>query len=510
MILPRVVIAGVKSGEGKTTLSLGIMRALREKGDEVQPFKVGPDYIDPGLHGQAAGRYSHNLDSWMGSPYTVLSVFCKYAVEADISVIEGVMGLFDGSREGGLKGSTAEIAVMLKSPVLLVVDVRGMGKSCVPLVKGYREYLPGLCLEGVILNNARGDFQQRKLPYLLEEELGVKVPGVIPPQEDIGIPERHLGLLPAEENHQLETVLTSVSQVIRQFIKLDELRKIAGTAPAIKSVPKKGYNYEVEVRKSVLEANTSDAPIEVKVEAEKAVEAVVQEELVSPAASQEDAPVKIGVAMDRAFHFYYRDSLEYLQELGAELYYFSPLKDEGLPPVNGLYLGGGFPEMFLEELSGNISLQKEIYRAGTENMPILAECGGFIYLAENIVDFKGKPYRGVGLIPASMEMTSKLQALGYVRATAIKDTLLAEQGKTLRGHEFHYAKLTWNHAASIPHAFTLVGGRGSNHRYEGYTRGNLLASYLHLHLRFNPASAIKFLEACRIFQEKSVKKEKRV
>jgi len=460
---PRVVMAGVKSGVGKTTLSLGIMRALRDKGLEVQPFKVGPDYIDTGLHCQAAGVKSHNLDGWMSSSDVVQKIFLRNACHADISVIEGVMGLFDGSREGGLEGSTAQIALMLQAPVVMVLDVRGMGKSCVPLLKGFRDYMPSLRLEGVILNNARGDFQQLRLPELLENETGVQVLGAVPPQEEVKIPERHLGLMPAEENRGLEKALSSLAKLTQEHVDLNRLIQIAHQATELNSP-------------DIREATTS--------------------------LSSSVSSVKIGIALDQAFHFYYQDSLDYLQELGAELCFFSPLKDETLPPVDGLYWGGGFPEMFLGQLSANKSLQEAIYSAATRGMPILAECGGFMFLTEQITDFSGKAYPGIGLVPAKITMTKKLQALGYVKATAVKDNLLANRGETFRGHEFHYSRIDWNPASPIPYAFRLVGGRGPDNRPEGYAESNLLASFLHLHLRSHPAATARFLEACRLYSGK--------
>lgn len=452
MKFPRIVLAGIKSGVGKTTLSLGIMKTLKEEGMKVQPFKIGPDYVDTGLHKKAAGLPSHNLDGWMGSDEVVKSVFLRNARDQEINIIEGVMGLFDGCRQGGLQGSTAQIAVVLKSPVVLIVDLKGMGKSCVPMVKGFKEYLSSLKLEGVIFNRAQGSFQTQYLPRLLSEELGVKVLGALPIKQDIKLPERHLGLVPAEENDNLERALSAAEKEVRANINIRELLEIARNAPELDFVKK---------RKSFF------------------------------------AKTKIAVAMDEAFNFYYKDSLDYLEELGAELFYFSPLHNKKLPQVDGIYLGGGFPEIFLEKLSSNFSMRKSIYRAVSGGIPLLAESGGMMYLAEEACDFYGNSYSCAGVIPARVEMTKKLQALGYVKATAIRDNLTAAFGETLKGHEFHYSRVIWREER---YAFTLEGGKGEDHRKEGYAKGNLLASYLHLHLRSNPGAAKRFLKRCLYYK----------
>lgn len=452
MHLPRVLIAGVTTGAGKTTLTLGILAALRQRGLKVQPFKVGPDYIDSGLHYHAAGVRSHNLDSWMGSAEVVKTVFVKNAAQAQISVIEGVMGLYDTGRGHRLRGSTAHVAMILKAPVILVVNAKVMGQSIVAMVKGYIDYEPGINIQGVILNNA-GVFHQTEIVPRLEEELGVRVLGCLGERPSINIPERHLGLLPGEENQSLAAAIAAMGEFVNQEIDLDSLLKLAGEAPDLK-----GYNTEVFPPQGL----------------------------------------KVGIARDEAFSFYYQDSLDYLQELGAELCFFSPLRDRTIPAVDGLYLGGGFPEMFLQPLGNNRSMIDSIRSADQQGMPILAECGGFMYLTESITDFAGHTWPGAGIIPAQVEMSNRLQALGYVEATATHDSIIACQGDVVRGHEFHYSRL--NGVAKEQHAFILRGGMGTDGRADGYLRGNLLASYVHLHLRSNPQAAKYFLAACNRYK----------
>lgn len=449
MNLPRIVIAGVHSGVGKTTMTLGIMAALRRKGIAVQPFKVGPDYIDPGLHRYAAGVSSHNLDSWMGSEEVVKTVFAQNASRRQISIIEGVMGLYDTARGQRITGSTAHIALILNAPVILVVNAHAMAQSCIALVKGYMDYEPRLQIKGVILNNA-SSYHKEDLRERLEEELGVRVLGCVPKNKAVSMPERHLGLLPAEENSELSRAIELMADLMEAELDLESLLRLADNAPDLK------INRQEPLRGQSL---------------------------------------SIGVARDEAFSFYYQDSLDYLHELGARIEFFSPLRDSSIPTVDGLYLGGGFPEMFIERLGLNSAMLDSIRSACMQSMPILAECGGFMYLTERIRDFAGNYWPGAGIIPAEVKMTNKLAALGYVEATALQESIIAARGDVLRGHEFHYSQLEGIGKAEA--AYSLSGGKGGDFRLDGYAQGNILASYVHLHLRSNPHAARNFINACR-------------
>lgn len=446
------MIAGVNSSTGKTTISLGIMAALRRRGMKVQPFKVGPDYIDPGLHTHATGCSSHNLDSWMCGTEVLQTVFAKNAYQADLSIVEGVMGYFDGMRGERILGSSAHVASILEAPVILVVDVRGMSQSCVAVVKGFMEYQPQGWIRGVILNHAT-EFHKIYVCPFIESELGVKALGCMPSQESLSMPERHLGLLPADENEALAVHLERMADWVEKYVDLDEVVNIAEKANPL---------------------------------------------ALSPVVERIPARVAIGVARDQAFSFYYRDSLDYLEELGAELHYFSPMKDAALPPVDGLYFGGGFPEMFLDSLSGNTTMLDSIRQAHAKGLPILAECGGLMYLCRGVVDWDGKYWPGVGIVPADIQMTRRLQALGYLQATALKDTILGSSGHILMGHEFHYSTMTEVSPEDL--AFTLDGGLRPGQRVEGFAKDNLLASYLHLQLRANADAARNFLNACALYR----------
>jgi len=458
---PRLVIAGVHSGVGKTTLSLGLLRALYNRGCLVQPFKVGPDYIDPGLHAQACGVKSHNLDNWMGTAEVVKAVFVKNAVRDDIAIIEGVMGLYDGANTSRLAGSTAELALLLKAPVVLVVNVQGMAQSAAALIKGYMDYEPKLNLAAVVLNNA-SEYHQTVLKKQLEEELGIKVLGCLPRQSDIRMPSRHLGLLPAEENSELQLAIAGMAQLVEKYVDVEavvQLAQAAGTLPASPPLSSRPAN----------NSRTSSLSI------------------------------RIGVAQDSAFTFYYQDSLDYLEELGVQIVSFSPLHDTGLPEVDGLYLGGGFPEMFLAQLAENHTMLSAIKTARQENMPIYAECGGFLYLSETIRDFAGKVWPGAGIIPAQTCLGQNLAGLGYIEARLEQDSILGNKGALLRGHEFHYSTVSGLDENNS--AYQLQGGKGPDGRVDGYVEGNLLASYVHLHLRSNPAAADNFMKACMKFKE---------
>jgi cobyrinic acid a,c-diamide synthase len=428
-------------------------------GMNVQAFKVGPDYIDPGLHCHATGHKSHNLDCWMGSTEVVQTVFARNAINADVSVIEGVMGFYDGVRGEGMKGSSADIALLLNTPVLLVVNAQGMAHSCIALVKGFIDYCPGVNIQGVILNQA-ADFHNNWVRKSLENELGIQLIGCLPRDENMSMPERHLGLLPADENEELHDRIQRMADRIESCLDLKAVLKIAQNAPALDiAEPEHPGSYKV----------------------------------------------RIGVARDRAFSFYYQDSLDYLQDLGAELVFFSPLDDTVLPPIDGLYIGGGFPEMFLDELSSNQSMLAAIREAYENKIPIFGECGGYMYLCRHIIDWDERDWSGVGIIPARIKMTRSLQALGYVEATALQDSIISRRGDIFRGHEFHYS--TIENEFPDQFACSLSGGRSIDVRNDGYIEGTVFASYVHLHLRSNSAVAENFLRSCAAYSNDIMKNQ---
>ncbi|MEG6522030.1 cobyrinate a,c-diamide synthase [Desulfotomaculum sp. 1211_IL3151] len=460
MRIPRIVLAGTHSGVGKTTLTLGLLSAFRRRGIKVQPFKVGPDYIDPGLHKAAAGITSHNLDSWMGSPEKVHELFIKRAKGMDLSLVEGVMGLFDGARGQGERGSTAQVAKIIKAPVVLVFSAQGLARSAAALISGYQNFDPNLQVCGVIANGVGSEGHRQFIKQVLEGELGIPLLGALVKQRDIVMPQRHLGLLPAAENKELDQTLTALAQLVEEQIDVTRLLTLAQQAPEL--------------------TDREILPVQ-----------------------QSFKGVRLAVASDEAFNFYYQDSLDYLVELGAELVFFSPLRDTLLPPdIDGIYIGGGFPEQFLPMLAANQLLKHELVERSRQAMPVYAECGGFMYLCESITDLAGQAFAGVGLVPARVKMGQRLAALGYVQAKLTKTCLLGEPDMTLKGHEFHWSIMEDLPAAS--NVYQLTGGRGKEGRAEGYAHKEILASYVHIHFRYNLGAAQNFLAACQRYRVRRV------
>ncbi|MDF2572062.1 MAG: cbiA, partial [Sporomusa sp.] len=393
--IPRVVIAGVSSGVGKTTIVTGMLSALAERGLKVQSYKVGPDYIDPGFHRLASGKSAHNLDTWLVPPDKLTDIFASTAAGNDIAIIEGVMGLYDGGRSG--VSSTAALAKMLKAPVVLVIDAKSMGESAAAIALGFKMYDPEVNLAGVIINRL-GSESHRLMVCEALGRLGISVIGTVFRNNELSMPERHLGLTPVTE-HDAAVAVARMGHQMAEQVNLDDLLTLAKTAEPL---------------------------------------------LIRSAVEKNDRLIKarIGVAQDDVFTFYYPSSLEVLVEFGAELVPFSPLKDSQLPAVDGIILGGGFPEMFVRELADNNAMRKDILSAAKSGMPIYAECGGLMYLARQIIDFDGQAYDMAGVIPAVCQMQSKLETVGYVETTALTDNVLCAKGETLRGHEFHFSRMT--------------------------------------------------------------------
>ncbi|MBI2860993.1 MAG: cobyrinate a,c-diamide synthase [Chloroflexi bacterium] len=448
-----VVIAGAASGAGKTTIATGIMASLAHQGLKVQPFKAGPDYIDPTYHTWAAGRPSRNLDTWMLPACTVVELFRRAMSGKDIGVIEGVMGLFDGRSATSDEGSTAGLAKLLGAPVLLVLDARKAARSLAAMVTGFRDFDAGLRLAGVILNGIGSDRHYDLCREAIEHYTRVPVLGYLPRRDNLSLPERHLGLVPTVEGPAGADFLSGLREQCRATIDLELLISISETA----TVP------------------------QVKPEA-------------FPQAPRSPS-VRIAVARDRAFSFYYQDSLDLLEAWGAELTPFSPLADDSLPGgAAGLYIGGGFPEVYAGELSRNEFMKQAIKAAASQGMPLYAECGGLMYLGEGIRDMAGTRHSMTGVIPVSTRIDSPRLSLGYRTVEALGDGPLLRRGETVRGHEFHWSVLESDITGSSAYRVQ------ENARLEGFHRGNLLASYIHLHLASAPGMAQRFVESCRRFK----------
>ncbi|NOX61827.1 MAG: cobyrinate a,c-diamide synthase [Chloroflexi bacterium] len=455
--IPRLIIAGTHSGVGKTIVSIGIMAALRDRGLRVQPFKAGPDYIDPTYHALAAGRAAHNLDAWMIPRERIPALFAHAARNADVAIIEGVMGLYDGFDYENERGSTAELARLLAAPVVMIVDARAMARSAAAVALGYREFATDAPWAGFIVNRVGSEEHGRGVARAIEQATGLPVFGWLPRADQLHAPERHLGLTPTAEPGPWSDLIALAAALVERHINLDALLKAARKAPAF-STP-------------ALELPTA------------------------PPIGQRK-PI-LAVARDRAFSFIYPANLELLQAAGAEIAFFSPLCDADLPrEASGVILSGGFPEMYAAELAANRSMLAGLRQAHARGLPIYAECGGLMYLTESIIDHEGRSHKMVGLLPGHSRLGERL-TLGYRLAEAVADSWLLKQGERVRGHEFHYSH--WEAGtASLPPAFRLLPTRrGQPERREGARIGSLWASYVHLHFWSNPHLALRFAAACR-------------
>jgi len=452
---PRVVIAAPASGSGKSTVATGLMAALA-RDHLVQGFKVGPDYIDPGYHTAATGRVSRNLDTWMVPVPQVKATFAWGASDADIAIVEGVMGLFDGYEAKTESGSTAEVAKLLGAPVILVLNVGKMARSAGAMALGYRDFDTALNVAGVICNNVASE---RHAQWVTEavESIGLAVLGCVPRSPGLRIPERHLGLHTAvERTAEVEAFLERAAESIGQHVDLDQLWTIARAAPPLK--------------------------------------------VDDPAPARQSPPaVRLAVARDEAFCFYYEDNLDLLRAAGAEIVFFSPLHDEALPEgIAGLYLGGGYPELYAAQLAANGKMLAAVREASRAGLPVYAECGGLMFLTDSITDLQGRRHAMAGVVPGRARMRERL-VMGYRTVTASRDTLLLPVGERTRGHEFHYSDWV-DRPADLPHAYEIAPRTKEDARPEGFVSDSLLASYVHLHFASQPGMARRFVEACLSYQ----------
>lgn len=451
------IIAGTHSGCGKTSVSLGIMALLARRGLRVQPFKCGPDFIDPGHHALACTREgrpvsSHNLDGWMLSCETNADIFNRYAAWCDVAVAEGVMGLFDGISGTGEDGSTAQIAKMLGLPVILVVDARSMARSAAAMVSGYARFDPAVNIAGVIFNQVGSDSHAELLREAMSLLPDIPVLGCLRRDGSIVAPSRHLGLVTAEDDGGGP----------------DRYQRLAGWVES-------GMDL--------------DAVLDLLPD----VEAVAPFEPVPELGS-----VTIGVARDAAFCFYYEENLRLLREAGARLVEFSPINDTHLPPgVQGLYLGGGYPELYAFELGQNTRLRREIKEFCDLGHPVYAECGGFMYLMNDIVTGRGR-YAMAGVFPVRADMDEAPRALGYREITTREETALGPAGTAARGHEFHYSFIREGIDPVLMHpVYAMTGRKGRIDAPEGFLRARTLGSYVHLHFGSRPEMAASFVNACK-------------
>lgn len=479
MAIPRIVIAGTHSGAGKTSVSLALMASFNESGHRVRAFKAGPDFIDPGYHRAAAGTPSHNLDSWLLDAEALSRLFVRESEGGDIAIIEGVSGLFDGFGAADETGSTAQISKILKAPVLLVVDTATLVRSAAAIVQGYAFFDREVSIRGIILNRVGGAGHLALLKETLARYTDIPVVGALYDDPALGVPERHLGLTAAPENPDLQRRIQALLAAARgnvaenaSGLDLAQILRIAQEAPEFPSHPNGG-------------STVSPLPIFES----------------SPTSPSRLAP-RIGVAQDKAFSFYYQANLDLLQSFGAELVPFSPLQSRKLPEdLNALYLGGGFPEVYAAQLEHNESLLADLRGAARSGMPIYAECGGLMLLSESIETLDGRCYAMARAIPGKIAMTPVPQNFGYKEGEFAADTIFGAKGSRIKGHEFHYSVRSCGteSAAEQGAAYRLKNPRGGALHPEGFSRGNVLASYVHLHFATNPAWAQNFVKAAEAF-----------
>lgn len=446
--MPRILIAGANSGCGKTSITCGILKALTDRGFSVQSYKCGPDYIDPMLHGHITRRQCRNLDPFFSTEEELLWLMAKDSQEADFTVTEGVMGYYDGLGTSFDKSSHT-VSVATKSPTILIVNVKGMAHTMIPVIKGLVSYRDNP-VRGVILNRCgRGLFEMMK--PVIEEELGIKAVGYFPQQEGIHIKSRHLGLMTAAEISNLDEVISLLGKTARECIDLELLLKIGRKAEPL---PVEKHPVAPKIKKA-----------------------------------------RIAVAWDKAFCFYYKENLEILEQMGAELVYFSPVHDTELPEnTGGIYLGGGYPEAYRRELSENVSMRADIRDAVRAGKPVFAECGGFMYACRNLIETDGSSMPMLGLVPTEVEMTKRLSMqFGYVNVKADKDTAFFDKGTVIRAHEFHYSK-----AKQRGDACTMSKSTGRS--WKGlYVIDHVLAGYPHFYFHNCPEMARRFVGMAAAF-----------
>jgi len=435
--MQRIFISAAHKSSGKTTLTLGICAALNARGLSVAPYKKGPDYIDPMWLSRASQHDCHNLDFQTMSNDEILATVSLYSKNADISVIEGNKGLFDGVALDG-SNSNAAVAELTKSPIVLVIDTQGMTRGIAPLLLGYQAFNTNIHIAGVILNKVGGPRHEKKLRDVIAQYTNITVVGAVPRVKELNITERHLGLIPSNEATDTSDVINKIAAVIEKHVDLDLLIKISANAETFPS-----SNYTISVEKK---------PIN----------------------------LKVGIARDAAFGFYYPGDLNAFKAEGVELVEFDTLNDSTLPDVDALFIGGGFPESWMQELEANHSLRREIKAAIESGMPAYAECGGLMYLSRSI-HWQGKEAQMVGAINADIEMNERPQGRGYVSLQQTHNTLWPMRSdKNIYAHEFHYSAFKDVSALNSNYAYDIKRGHGITGKHDGLIYKNLLANYAHL------------------------------
>jgi len=455
----RLLISSPQGHSGKTIVTVGLCDVFKRRGLSIQPFKKGPDYIDPSWLTVAAGRSCRNLDLFLIPEDRLLPSFQQSCKGVNLAIVEGAMGLYDGLDS---HGTTAEIARLLNIPILLVINTTRMTSSIAAMVTGYQHFQKDIPIAGVILNYVSGTRHESKLRNAVDQYCGIPVVGSIPKDQDLRIIERHLGLIPSSESGEAEWLVERIGRKLELQLDLDNIFKIARSFKT---------NFKT----------TSDDPTAFP---NSPFEKIRDEVKVRRAKT-----VRIGILRDRAFNFYYPENFEALVNEGAELLFIDSFKD-CLPKVDGLYIGGGFPEFFLKELEGNRSLRQDIAEAVQEGLPVYAECAGVMYLCRSI-SWQNRSYEMVGIIPAEAQLSEKPEGHGYVVAEVMIENPIFPVGLTIRGHEFHHSSLV--NLNGLQFAYRILRGQGMTGKRDGIVYKNLFASYIHLHALGTPEWAKGFV-----------------
>ena len=446
---PRIMICAPGSGSGKTLITCALLRILDRQGLNPASFKCGPDYIDPMFHRNVLGIPSRNLDLFLMGNMGMKKVLCRGSEGRDFGVMEGVMGFFDGQKADSFDGSSYDICANTGTPAILVVNCKGMSLSVVPLIKGFADYDMDGAIQGVILNNV-SPMIAASLQAKIEEETDIPVIGWLPKMPEISLESRHLGLVMPEEIPELCDMIDKVADKLQEHLDLDKLLEIARSAKGIMAL--KDFDIRDEDKKP-------------------------------------QGTYRIGIARDEAFCFYYEENLDMLKQMGAELVPFSPIHDKKLPEVTHLIIGGGYPELHAKALSENRSMREDILKAAEAGMPILAECGGFLYLQEKLSDPDGNTYDMVGVLPGQSHMTDRLSHFGYVTMSGSKEGLYLGENEEIKAHEFHYYDTTDNGEECL---LTKPSGKS----WRGYmTENKVFAGFAHLYYPSCPDFIKRFLDA---------------
>jgi cobyrinic acid a,c-diamide synthase len=464
--LPRIIISALRGGAGKTILSIGIIAALKEQGKSITPFKKGPDYIDAGWLALAAGRPCHNLDTFLIPPVQVFASFLSHTTHRDTAVIEGNRGLYDGIDPQG-STSTAELAKMLRAPVLMCLDATKTTRTMAAVVAGCHQFDPQVAIKGVILNRVAGARHENILRQSIETHCGIPVLGAVPKLRKQSFPERHMGLVPTPEHDWAHDSIRAVAGVARNYLDLDAIAQLAGAAEPLQSdqnVP------------------NADRPAP------------------TPADPGGEKPT-IGIIRDSAFQFYYPENIDALRQAGAKVIFFSPLSSETVPAVDGLYIGGGFPETHAESLAGNLTFRTQIKSLAGRGLPIYAECGGLMYLGEKLV-LGDAAYPMAGVLPIVYGFSKKPQGHGYTVVSVDRENPYYPVGQEIRGHEFHYSKVLEFNGSSDDLVFGMQRGAGIIEGRDGIRFKNTLATYTHTHALGNPGWARALVQNARRYRER--------